>query len=188
VRLSSLIVASGTLGLVLGDRCTSTSDLLALVLGLLHGLTGSFLLLRNSVTDQSVFGLKLSHRILVIVNQAESSGLAATKLGSETKQDSQLGISLVHASYNFLKLLFWHIRPTRVNDIHDHLLREKAKEREIHCEQDGIYKLDMICGAQCVACPFFYREENAKRHAKATSGSDILPALDVPSTRRADGM
>lgn len=107
---------------MLGNRGSSTSDLLALVLGLLHGLTGSLLLLRDSVTYKTVFRLKLSHGILVIVNQTKASRLAATKLGSETKQDSKLGIGLVHASYNFLELLFRNIRATRVDDIHDHLL------------------------------------------------------------------
>ena len=36
--LLSLLVHCSTLGLVLGNGCTSTSDLLSLVLGFLHGL------------------------------------------------------------------------------------------------------------------------------------------------------
>jgi hypothetical protein len=182
VRLYRLLVASGALGLVLGNGCTSTADLLALVLGFLHGLAGSFLLLGNSLADHSVFRFELSHGVLVIVNQAESSRFAATELGAETEQNSQLGVGLVHASHNFLKLLLRDIRSARVDDIHDHLIGVK---RGFRCEKIVFNKWFVVHNVLS-RMPFFYRQGNAKAHRcyHAINGSDILPALDAPSSRR----
>jgi len=63
-----LLVRRSTLGLVLGNGCTCASDLLALVLGLLHSLARTFDLLGQSLTHHSVFWLKLHHGILIVVN------------------------------------------------------------------------------------------------------------------------
>ena len=128
---------------MLGNGRTSTSNLLGLVLGLLDGLARVLLLLGKSVADKSVLGLELSHGILVIVNQAKARGLATTKLGSETKQDSQLGIGLVHASYNFLELRFWHIRSSWVNNVNDHLIELAEREREILQRENDCTKILM---------------------------------------------
>jgi hypothetical protein len=125
-----LIFSCGTLGLVLGNRGTGTSDLLGLVLGFLNCLAGLFLLLHKALTDKPVFWFELSHRLFVIVNQTKSGRLATSKLGSETKQYSQFGIGLVHASDNSLKLRLWHICSSRVDNVHNELTWEKNNVSE----------------------------------------------------------
>lgn len=121
---------------MLGNTRSGAPDLLSLVLGLLDGLAGSLLLLQESATDQSVLGLKLSHGILIVVDEAESSGLATSKLGSEAKELYELGISLVHASYHFLKLRLGDICPAGVNDVHNELVN-KVSKKSIVMDGDG---------------------------------------------------
>ena len=67
-----LITGSGTLGLVLRNGCTSTSDFLALVLEFLDCLTGLLLLLNKSSLDESMFWLELSHGFLIVIDQAKA--------------------------------------------------------------------------------------------------------------------
>ena len=116
-----LLVGSSTLGLVLGNGGSGTPDLLSLVLGLLHGLSGSFLPLNESLADLTVQRLELAQRILVLVDQAEPSALSSSELGLESEKNNQLRVGLVHASDNLLELRPGHIRASRVDHLDDHL-------------------------------------------------------------------
>jgi hypothetical protein len=119
--MNFLIVLGSTLRLVLSNRGTSTTDLLALVLGLLDGLTRLLGTLLESKTDKTVLGLELAEGILVVVDDAESGGLSTSVLGAESEETNELGIGLVHASDNFLKLGLGHIGTARMDDINNHL-------------------------------------------------------------------
>ena len=92
-----LLILRCTLGLVLGNGGSSTSDLLALVLGLLDGLSGLLLCCNNALSNQSVFGFKFNHRLLIVIDDTETSALATSKFRLEPKHNGKLGISLVHS-------------------------------------------------------------------------------------------
>ena len=129
--MNILLLGSSTLGLVLGDGSTRTSDLLALVLGFLDGLAGPFDSLGQSLTDQSVFRFKLAHGFFIVVNQAEASGLTTAELCLETKQDGQFRIRLEHATDDFLQFLLGNVRATRVKDVHNHLQKASRIIRSV---------------------------------------------------------
>ena len=116
-----LIGTFGTLGLVLGNTGTRTSDLLSLVLRFLDRLSGCFFRFCNTLADHSVLWFEFDHGFFVVVNQTEPGALAATKLGSESEQDSEFRISLVHVRQKLGEFILGYIRPSRVNDIHNHL-------------------------------------------------------------------
>ena len=118
---SSLLILSSTLRLVLSNGGSSTTDLLALVLGLLDGLTRLLGTGLKSKTHKTVLGLELLKGIFVVVDYAESSGLSTSELGTESEKNNELAIGLVHASDNFLKLGLGHIGTSRVDDINNHL-------------------------------------------------------------------
>lgn len=119
--MNFLIVLGSTLRLVLSNRGTSTTDLLALVLGLLDGLTRLLCTGLNSKTDETVLGLELAEGIFVVVDDAESGGLSSSELGAESEKDDKLGVGLVHASDNFLELGLGNVGTSRVDDINNHL-------------------------------------------------------------------
>jgi hypothetical protein len=112
---------SSTLGLVLGNAGTGTADLEALVLGLLDGLAGPFGAGLDALADEAVLGLELAEGVLVVVDEAEAGGLAATELGAEAKHDGELGISLVHTTDNLGELVLGNIGTAGVDDIDNHL-------------------------------------------------------------------
>lgn len=121
--MNFLIVLGSTLRLVLSNGGTSTTDLLALVLGFLDGLTRLLCTGLNSKPDKTVLGLELPESIFVVVDDAESGRLSTSELGAESEENDKLGISLVHASDNFLKLGLGHVGTSRVDDINNHLWR-----------------------------------------------------------------
>ena len=119
--MNFLIILGSTLSLVLSDRRTGTTDLLALVLGLLDGLTRLLGTRFKSKTDETVLGLKLAEGILIVVDDAESGGLSTSVLVTESEETNELAIGLVHASDNILQLGLGHIGTARVDDINNHL-------------------------------------------------------------------
>ena len=116
-----LIILGSTLGLVLSDGSTRTANLLALVLGLFHGLAAPVLLLLQSKSDETMLGFKLHQSILVVVNDAKARGLSTSKLGAEAKQHNQLRVSLVHASDHVLQFRFGYVGTARMDDVNNHL-------------------------------------------------------------------
>ncbi len=126
-----LFVECCTLGLVLGNRSTSTADLETLVLGFLDSLSRLFFLFGKSLAHLSVQRLELAQRFLIVVNQAKSSGLSTTKFSSETKQDGQFRIGFVHAANNVGKLLLGDIGSTRMKHIDDELQLQRTCVRNI---------------------------------------------------------
>ena len=106
---------------MLSNRTSSTAYLLALILSLLHCLTGSFLLVEHSVAYKTVLGLELDASLLIIVNEAESSGSSTSELGAASEDHDELGVSLVHLSDNFLELRLCYISTSGVDDVNDHL-------------------------------------------------------------------
>ena len=116
-----LIILGSTLCLMLSNRGTSTTDLLALVLRLLHCLAAPFLLLSQSKSDKTVLGFELHQGILVVVNDAKASRLSTSELGTEAEEDDERGGGLVHASDDFLKFRLGDIGAARVDDVNNHL-------------------------------------------------------------------
>ena len=119
--MNFLIVLGSTLRLVLSNGGSSTTNLLALVLGFLDGLTRLLGTGLKSKTYKTVLGLELLEGIFVVVDYAESSGLSTSELGTESEKNNELAIGLVHASDNFLELGLGHIGTSRVDDINNHL-------------------------------------------------------------------
>ncbi len=72
-------------------------------------------------SDQSVPWLKLE-RILGIVNQRESSTLSSSKGRSESKDDNQILLNLVHSTQFSPELISGDVGSGRVENINDHLL------------------------------------------------------------------
>ena len=106
---------------MLSNGCSGTSELLTLVLGLLHCLARSLDLGKQSLSDKTVLGLELHHRLLVVVNEAESGGFSSSELGTETEGDAELGVSLVHGSNDGLKLALCDICASGVDNVYNHL-------------------------------------------------------------------
>lgn len=106
---------------MLSNRLSGTTDLLALILGLLHCLSGSLLGHEHSVAYKTVLGLKLDTGLLVVVNEAESGGLSSSELGAESEGDYELGISLVHGCDCVLELRLWYVCASRMDDVDNHL-------------------------------------------------------------------
>ena len=128
---SNLIGLGSTVRLVLGNRSTSTTNLLSLVLGLLHCLTRPLNLGGKSKTDETVLGFELHESILVVVNDAEASGLSTSELGAEAEENDELGVGLVHAAYNFLEFGLGYVGTSRVDDVNNHLLGERGRGGEL---------------------------------------------------------
>merc|ERR1719310_2270540 len=107
------------LGLVSGHAAASTAHLLLAVLRLLDLLARALRLLRQAVADELVLHLELLGRVKVVVDAAEASGLAATKLGLHAleKDEGSVG-DTVHLGEVLLKFSLRHVRPARVDHIH----------------------------------------------------------------------
>ena len=117
----SLIGLGSTLGLVLGNAGTSTTDLLSLVLGLLDGPSAPLDFVLDSETDQSVLGLELAKGIFTVIDDAESSGLSSSELGAESEKNNKVGGGLVHGADNLLEFSLGYVGTSRVDDVNDHL-------------------------------------------------------------------
>merc|ERR1719223_263558 len=131
-----LISFSSTLGLMLRNTSSGTSNLESLVLGLLDSLTRGINLGHETLSNETVLGLELENRLLVVVNEAESSGFSSSELGAESKENDEFGVCLVHASNHLLEFRFGDIRTARVDDVHNHL---SAGEQRIALELAGLY-------------------------------------------------
>jgi len=123
-RLNNLVclIVSGTLGLVLGNAGSRTADLEFLVLGFLDGLSRVLLLLGDALAHHAVLWLELDHGVLVVVDEAESGGLATSELGAESEDDGELGVGLVHASQQLAELALGNIGASWMDHINDHLI------------------------------------------------------------------
>lgn len=121
LRLHHLISLCSTLCLMLSNGTSGTTDLLALVLSFLHCLTRLLSLLEHSVTYKTVLRLELKAGLLVIVDEAESSGLSSSELGAASENDYKLWVSLVHLSDNLLELRLCYVSTSRVDDVDNHL-------------------------------------------------------------------
>merc|ERR1719223_1920266 len=104
-----LISFSSTLGLMLRNTSSGTSNLESLVLGLLDSLTRGINLGHETLSNETVLGLELENRLLVVVNEAESCGFSSSELGAESKENDKFGVCLVHASNNLLEFRFGDI-------------------------------------------------------------------------------
>ena len=114
ISVSSSSSLSGTLG--------STKDLLLSVLLLLSLLSGSLVnLLGQSVSDQSVSWLKFLGVSSGLVDQTETSGLAATELGSETENRNGILVGLVGLGQSFTQLVLGNVWSVWVQDVNDEL-------------------------------------------------------------------
>jgi len=106
---------------VLSNSTSSTTKLLALVLGLLESLTRLLNPGEESITYKTMLGLELDHGLLVVVNEAESGGLSSSELGAESKDDYEFGVCLVHTSDDSLEFGFSYVSASGVDNVNNHL-------------------------------------------------------------------
>lgn len=90
--------------------------------------------------NQPVFGLELSLRSFIIVNQSETSAPSTTKVGPEAEGDYAVFVRFVHGGELLSKFVFRDIWAGRVEDIENKLA---ACEKAIG---------DEFASAQCYRC------------------------------------
>jgi len=130
----SCLFSCGALCFVLGDTSASASDLLVAVLGLLNLLTGSGLLLSETVSGSEVLGGVFLKCLFVVVNQAETRTSTTAELVAEAVEDAKLGIRLVGLGKFFSEFTLGHVGTARVNYVHDELpALEQVVLHELAC-------------------------------------------------------
>lgn len=93
----------------------------------------------NTHPDQSVSGLKLLLRCLIIVDQCKASAPSTTKLGLETKADDPVLVGFVETGELFGEISSRHVGSAGVEDVDNELTAGKeAVGDELACaEGDG---------------------------------------------------
>jgi len=105
------------LGLLALDLLGTTEGLLA-VLALLPLLPGGTLGLGGKTNaDKTVLGLELLHGLGGVVDESETSGLAATELGAETEDGDLVLLGLVETAKLLAELLLGDIGAVGVEDV-----------------------------------------------------------------------
>ena len=95
-----------------------TTKFLGTVLSLLSLLSRFFYGFGKTISDQTIFGLKLLCCLEVIVDKSESSGLTSSELCSESKdKHTLLVLDVVHLCQALLKLRLGHICTSWVDNV-----------------------------------------------------------------------
>lgn len=136
------LVASSSLGL----SSTSTKDLLAsvLLLGSL-GLGDLLNLSSQTVSDKSVSGLELLQGLLGVVDETETSGLSATKLGSKTKDGDSVLLGLVKSTNLLSELVLGDVGSVGVKDINNKLSSSKKRVSNELSSSNGNSVRHVVC-------------------------------------------